>query len=85
MAGAIALIDVTGIPILGWLEAVQHSGGNRGTPTLLLLLLTAWSLTVQGHILRSALSTRFIVGLILAIFFFWISYNVMRMLFPIPA
>ncbi len=82
MAGAIALIDVTGIPILGWLEDVQRSGGNPGTPTLLLLLLTAWSLTVQGHILRSALSTRFIVGLTLAIFFFWVSYNVMRTLFP---
>lgn len=85
MAGAIALIDVTGIPVLGWLQSVQSAGASPGTPTLLLLFLTGWSLTVQGHILRSALSTRFMFGLILAIFFFWISYNVMRTLFPVPA
>lgn len=84
MAGAIALIDIAGLPILAWLQSVQRSGGNPSTPTLLLLLLTGWSLAVQGHILRSALSTRFIFGLILAIFFFLISYNVMRTLFPLP-
>ena len=83
MAGAIALLDLLGLPVLGWLEKAHQSGGDRGLPMLCLLLLTGWSLTVQGHILRHALSTRFFLGLVIAVFFFWISWNVMRLLFPV--
>lgn len=81
LAGAVTVVDVLGLPVLGWLESAQAAGGDQSLPALLLILLTGWSLTVQGHILRHALSASFWLGLGLALLFSFITWKVMRSLF----
>ncbi len=81
LAGSITLLDLVGLSVLSWREAAHASGSDQGLPILALLVLTAWSLGVQGHILRHALSVPFFIGILVSIFFFWITLNVMRYLF----
>ena len=45
--------------------------------------LVVWSLVVMGHIIRHALSTRWIVGLIVAVIFFSVAISVQRALLPL--
>ena len=51
--------------------------------TLLLLLIVGWSVTVFAHVLRHALSVPFVLGLVLAIVFYWISISVFQTVFRV--
>ena len=84
LAGAIAVLGVIGIPITGWWKSMQAAGGLVELPIMLLVALTGWGLTVQGHILRHALSLPLFVGLVISILFFFVSVYVMESLFPPP-
>lgn len=83
LAGTGALIGVVALPLSNWLHAAHQANGDAGAPALLLLLLIGWSLTVAGHILRHALSTVFIMGLVLAMVFYWITINILNGIFPV--
>jgi hypothetical protein len=83
LAGTGTLIGVVAIPLSNWLHTAHETSSDAGTPALLLLLLIGWSLTVAGHILRHALSTVFIMGLALAIVFYWITIKILNALFPV--
>lgn len=83
LAGTGTLIGMVAIPLSNWLHAAHTTNTATGTPALLLLLLIGWSLTVAGHILRHALSTPFIMGLVLAMVFYWITINILNTLFPV--
>ena len=82
LAGAIALLDVIGLPFTSWLMYAHQAELNAGTPMLCVMLLTGWSVTVQGHILRHALSTPMMLGLMVSLLFLAISITVIRTLFP---
>jgi hypothetical protein len=83
LAGTGMLIGVVAIPLSSWLHTAHETNTATGTPALLLLLLIGWSLTVAGHILRHALSTPFIMGLVLAMVFYWITINILNAIFPV--
>ena len=53
-------------------------------PTILLLAVVVWSLVVMGHVLRHALSAPLIIGLVVALIFYWIAVSVQNALFPLP-
>ena len=82
MAGAITVIDLIGIPLATWWRSVDDGSGAVQLPLLLLLVLTVWSVAIQGHILRHALSIPLAMGVMIAMFFFWFSFQVMHYLFP---
>ena len=41
-----------------------------------------WSIAIAGHILRHAMSVPFIVGIVLALVFSWISFVLVRAVVP---
>lgn len=82
LAGAGALIGIIALPATSWLHSARETGDDTAMPALMLLVLIGWSLVVTGHILRNALSTLFILGLLLAMFFYWLSINILNTLFP---
>jgi len=63
----------------------QSSGGSlpAGMATLWLGLFI-WSLVVDAHIYRSALSTRMSVGILIAVLLFALNFIVIDALFPAP-
>ena len=52
-------------------------------PAFALLGLVIWSLVVTGHVLRRALSAPLIVGVLIAIVFYWVAISVQDALFPL--
>lgn len=85
LAGAIAVIDIIGIPLASWLQYAEATGADKSLPILGLLALTVWSLAVHGHVFRHALSIPLSFGLVVALVFFWVSFQVMHYLFPTAA
>ena len=83
LAGAGTVLGLLALPITGWFHAARSADGDTSGPILVLLVLIGWSITVAGHILRHALSTVFILGIVVALIFYWISINIMNRLFPI--
>ncbi len=83
LAGTGTLIGAVALPLSNWLHTAHEANSDAGAPALLLLLLIGWSLTVAGHILRHALSTVFIMGLVLAMVFYWITINILNGIFPV--
>lgn len=83
LAGTGTVLGLAALPAAGWLVLSKESGGSIDQPRLILMALTLWGLIVMGHILRHALSTVFILGIVLAFIFYMVSANVMVVLFPV--
>lgn len=83
LAGCGTILGILALPVIAWLHTASQAGRDLAVPGFLLLILVGWSLTVAGHVLRHALSTAFIFGLVLALVFYWISVNILKFLFPI--
>jgi hypothetical protein len=81
LAGTATILTFIALPISGWLHGADQAAGEGGFALLLLLIITAWSLAVAGHIFRHALSVPYFIGLVLAVVFYWISVSVFRALF----
>lgn len=81
MTGTGAIITLAAIPLFTWLDGAQQSGASNPIAALLVLGIIAWSLGVSGHILRHALSIPYILGILIAFAFFWISHTVYGSLF----
>ena len=85
LAGTGTLLGLVALPISSWLHAAQAGGSETVTPALILLMLVGWSLAVMGHILRHALSTMLILGLVIASVMYWVTISIMTALFPLGA
>lgn len=84
LAGSGTLLGLIALPPTYWLFSLRDTGSDQTLPILLLLALIVWSLVVMGHIIRSALSTRLIIGLVVAVLFYWIAVSIQGTLFPPP-
>lgn len=82
LAGTGTVLAVLALPPIYWLT-VQTAQGELSFPSLVVLALVVWSLAVIGHIIRHALATRLIVGLVVAMIFYWIAASVQGALFPL--
>jgi len=77
--------------ILGFLALplffMQMQLGDEGVvlPSLFILGLMFWNLSIIGHILRHAISAPFFVGVMLAVIYMYVSISVMRSLFSTVA
>jgi hypothetical protein len=83
LAGTGALLGLIGLPLVQ--QAAQaHSieAGPSSAMVLAWLALLAWSIAVQAHIFRHALSTRYGVGLLLAGAHTILAIAILESLFP---
>ena len=83
LLGTGALLTLPLIPLNFWLQVFTQAGHAPAGPSIAILILLAWSLMVQGHILSRALSSSFAVGLLLSIGYFVINYGVILQLSPL--
>ncbi|RME34911.1 MAG: hypothetical protein D6786_03490 [Gammaproteobacteria bacterium] len=78
LAGAGTVMNLLGLPLSLWLAA----SGEAPFPSLLLLLLTLWSMAILAHVLRHALSIPFALGLLLAFGYYWLLLGLLALLVP---
>lgn len=83
LAGSGALMGIVALPVLAWQQQSGTTPPDSGftLPSLLLLLWTAWNIVVVGHVLRHALSTMFVVGIVVAVVYMHLAYSLARVLF----
>ncbi len=68
LAGAGGVLGLVALPLMQGVQQAQQSRQGAGILIVLWLLAMAWSIAVPAHIYRHALSVRFPVGALLAIF-----------------
>ncbi len=81
MTGTGAIISLVAIPLFAWHAGAQQSGSANPFAALMVFGIVAWSLAVSGHILRHALSVPYVLGILVAVAFYGISYTVFSSLF----
>ena len=79
LLGVDTLISLCALPVLGTAMMGQEGAGKS---YLILLALMIWHWAVTGHIFRHALSSTLSFGLGLSFLYFFVSYQVMTILFP---
>lgn len=79
--GTGALFGFIGWPLIEWRAALGDQIEDIVRPTILLLVLMLWNLAVIGHILRHALSTSLINGILLAILYMIVALTVYQRVF----
>lgn len=83
LAGTGFVLALAALAPTWWLAHAHAAGSEAGLPAFALLGLVLWSLVVTGHVLRHALSAPLIVGVLIAIVFYWVALNVQDALFPL--
>lgn len=83
LAGTGVLLGLVGVPLV-WHAAQAHQAGASTASVVVLgwMVLLVWSIAVQAHIFRHALSTRFGYGLMLAGLHSVIAVVTLESLFP---
>ena len=83
LTGSGSVINVVALPLASWLQGAPASdGAGVDLARIAVLVLMGWSIAIAGHILRHALSVPFVVGIVLALVFSWISVAMIRALVP---
>jgi len=85
LAGTGTLLSLIAFPLTYWWFALHAGAQDPTVPTVLLLAVVVWSLVVMGHILRHALSAPLLIGLVVAVIFYWIAVSVQNALFPLAS
>lgn len=79
-AGTGTVLSLIAIPIL----FAAHTGelGHNGTrvPAVLMLFIFVWNLMINAHILRHALSTRFVIGFAVAVFYLVVLISILNLM-----
>ena len=81
MTGTGTIISLVAIPLFSWNVGAQQSESANPVAALLMFGIVAWSLAVSGHILRHALTIPYLLGILVAVAFYGISYTVFSSLF----
>lgn len=82
LAGTGTVLGVVGLPLILQTARTQTEDGPAGILVLGWLLMLVWSIAVQAHIFRHALSTGYGTGLLLAGLHTVLIVTLVEMLFP---
>ena len=82
LTGSGALLSLVSWPFMLLLLRLPKGDAAAALPSLLIVLLMFWSIAVIAHILRHALSSRYAVGVLLALLYAITSWNLGASLFP---
>jgi hypothetical protein len=86
LAGTGAIVGLVGLPLVQMAERSRQLEQPVGGGLLLAwLLLVGWSVTVQAHIFRHALSTGIGIGLLVAGLHLVLAIGLFRLAFPVTA
>ena len=85
LAGSGALLSLCSWPVLLMLLRLPENDPRAALPSLLLVVGLIWSIVVIAHILRHALSSSYAAGLLLALLYVIVSWNLSGLLFAPPA
>lgn len=79
LAGSGAILAVFAAPVLWW--QVRQPEVVPMVSTMLMMGLLTWNLAVVGHVLRHALSTKFFIGILIALVYLYVSISIISSLF----
>ncbi|GMQ87929.1 MAG: hypothetical protein BMS9Abin08_1143 [Gammaproteobacteria bacterium] len=82
LAGTGAVLGLVGLPLIQQAAQAHLDEGPAGTLVLGWLILLVWSISVQAHIYRHALSTRYGAGLLVAGLQMVLVISLLETLFP---
>ena len=82
LAGTGAVLGLLGLPLIQLAARAHQGDGPSGALVLGWLVLLAWSITVQAHIFRHAMSTGFGAGLMVAALHTVLAISLLETLFP---
>ncbi len=83
LAGVGVVIGLLGLPVVMWLEhSVAVRSDDAVLASMLWILLFLWDQLITAHVLRHALSIRFIYGFLLSIAYTWLVLSVMEIILP---
>ena len=74
------LLTLLALPLVSW---YQRTGSTESG--LLMLVLIFWSIVVLGHILRHTFEVDLNLGIAAAVLYTLVSWNIIALLFPVPA
>lgn len=78
LLGTGVMLGILSLPISVWRNFMADSDAGAGMPSLLLFIITLWSITIVGHILSRALSRPYGIGLLLSVGYFFLELSVYR-------
>ncbi len=82
LTGSGALLSLVSWPFMLLLLRLPEGDVNAALPSLLIVVLMLWSIAVIAHILRHALSSSYAVGVLFALLYAILSWNLGATLFP---
>ncbi len=82
LTGSGALLSLVSWPFMLMLLRLPEGDADAALPSLLIVLLMFWSIAVIAHILRHALSSSYAMGVLLALLYAIVSWNLGTLLFP---
>jgi len=82
LAGTGAVLGLVGLPLIQQAAQTQSDEGPAAMLVLGWLVLMVWSISVQAHIYRHALSSRYGVGLLVAGLQMVLVISLLKILFP---
>ncbi len=71
------------VPLMWWQLSFEDPT-QAIVPSMIMLALLFWNLSVIGHILRHALNIPYFVGVLLSIMYMYVSVSVIRAFFVVP-
>ena len=83
LTGTGSLMGLLALPLMIWIVG-QGSGGDTTLPSLLMLVLMAWSIAVMAHILRHAFETSIWLGALYALGYTFLSWTLTGWIGPQP-
>lgn len=80
--GTSALLTVLSTPVNWWQQIALDSGTSDALPGTIIVAIMLWSISIDGHILARALSRPYVVGLLVAIGYFFLQTTILIELMP---
>lgn len=78
LAGTSTILSLIALPIM---VALKGDGDPTAWQALAWILLVLWSVIVVGHIMRHAMSVHFLWGMAVSAGYWYISFNILQILF----
>lgn len=84
LLGTGAMLAVMQWPLVWWWKMAGAQGQGPIGATIGLLAMMVWSITIQAHIAARALSSPFGAGVLVAIAYFLLNYEITAQFAPLP-
>jgi predicted neutral ceramidase superfamily lipid hydrolase len=84
VAGTGALLSILSIPFNVWYATLANPETGPLIPSVIIALIVLWSFVIDGHIISRAIARPFVVGLMIAIAYFFVHTTLLYEFSPLP-